>query len=78
MAGQLTHSSDTAPNEQEGASQPSRQKKILVIDAVELGKRLGVGVRGSHRSDRVDGPIGVRLANRPDHRRRHNSVPETG
>jgi two-component system alkaline phosphatase synthesis response regulator PhoP len=33
MAGQLTHSSDTAPDEQEGATpQPSEQKKILVID----------------------------------------------
>jgi DNA-binding response OmpR family regulator len=32
MAGQLTHSFDTAPDEPEGASQPSVQKKILVID----------------------------------------------
>jgi DNA-binding response OmpR family regulator len=32
MAGQLTHSSDTEPDEHEGASQPSGQKKILVID----------------------------------------------
>jgi DNA-binding response OmpR family regulator len=32
MAGQLTHSSDTEPDEQEGATQPSGQKKILVID----------------------------------------------
>ena len=53
-------------------------EKILVIDPVEIRKRLGVGVRGSHRSNRVDGPIGVRLANRPNHRRRHNSVPKTG
>jgi DNA-binding response OmpR family regulator len=32
MAGQLTHSSDTELDEQEGATQPSGQKKILVID----------------------------------------------
>src|SRR5215472_8024273 len=33
MAGQLTHSSDdTAPDEQDAASRPSGQKKILVID----------------------------------------------
>jgi DNA-binding response OmpR family regulator len=32
MAGQLTHSSDTEPDEQAGAAQPSGQKKILVID----------------------------------------------
>jgi DNA-binding response OmpR family regulator len=32
MAGQLTHSSDTDPDEQDGASRPPGQKKILVID----------------------------------------------
>jgi two-component system alkaline phosphatase synthesis response regulator PhoP len=32
MAGQSTHSSDSKPGEHEDASQPSGQKKILVID----------------------------------------------
>jgi two-component system alkaline phosphatase synthesis response regulator PhoP len=32
MAGQLTHPSDTEPDEHEAAAQPSGQKKVLVID----------------------------------------------